>query len=379
MFRSENHPKYQQCALSLMDNIADPDIVFDKAGVSNYFHQYKIMRSLHLPDENTKESKLFQIIGEIKKAGNGKKYDCIIGISGGVDSSYVAYKAKELKLRPLLVHFDNGWNSETAVSNINNLVNKLGFDLYTYVVDWEEFKDLQLAYIKSGVIDIEVLTDHAIIAVLHKLALKFSISYILSGTNAATETTLPKSWIWSKTHHVNIQRIHSKFGLLKLKSYPFFDWRLKKVAQFKKIKVVSILNYLNYDKAVVRKTIASELNWKDYGVKHGESTFTKFYQCYILPQKFAIDKRKAHLSDLIFSEQITKTEALKLIKEELYSKEELIRDKAFVLKKLNLSSEYFEQWLSEPATHHAVYGYEKSIWESNLLMKKIYFLRRMFE
>jgi N-acetyl sugar amidotransferase len=378
MIRSESHPEYQQCKVSLMDNIADPDIVFDEDGTSNYFHQYKRMRSLHLPDVNTKESKLLQIIGEIKKAGSGKKYDCIIGISGGVDSSYVAYKAKELNLHALLVHFDNGWNSETAVSNINNLVNKLGFDLFTYVVDWEEFKDLQVAYIKSGVIDIEVLTDHAIIAVLHKLALKFSVSYILSGTNATTESTLPKSWIWSKTDHVNIQQIHSKFGSLKLKSYPFFDRLLKKTVQFKKIKVISILNYLNYEKAIVKKTIASELNWKDYGVKHGESIFTKFYQCHILPQKFAIDKRKAHLSDLIFSEQITKTDALKLMQEELYSLEELIRDRDFVLKKLNLSSEYFQEWLTAPPVQHSFYGYEKSIWHSNVLMRKLFFIRKKF-
>jgi len=278
----------------------------------------------------------------------------------------------------LLVHFDNGWNTETAVANINNIVNKLGFDLYTYVLDWNEFKDLQIAYFKSGVVDIEVLTDHAIIAVLHKLALQFSIKYILSGTNVVTEATLPQSWIWNKTDHVNIKNIHRKYGTLKLKSYPFFDWRLKKTAQFKGIKVLSILNYLNYNKEEVKKTIQSELNWIDYGMKHGESLFTRFYQGFILPRKFAIDKRKAHLSNLIFSGQISKTEALKLINEEVYHSQDLKRDMDFVLKKLDLSTAWFDNWLLEVRVDHAVYGFEKSIWQSNDFMKKMYILKHKF-
>jgi len=379
MIRSENHPDYRQCKLSLMDNIADPDIVFDNEGVSNYYHEYLKQHNLHVKNGVAALSALTQLAEEIKTAGKEKKYNCIIGVSGGVDSTYVAFKAKELGLTPLLVHFDSGWNTETAVSNINNIVNKLGFDLYTYVLDWNEFKDLQIAFFKSGVVDIEVLTDHAIIAVLHKLALKFSVTYILSGTNVATEATLPKSWIWNKTDHVNIKNIHKKFGLLKINSYPFFDWRLKKTAQLKGIKVVSILNYMNYNKDTVKKTIKTELGWIDYGMKHGESLFTRFYQGYILPKKFAIDKRKAHLSNLIFSGQISKSEAMELMNKEVYNPEELKRDMNFVLKKLDFTASYFDNWLLDERIDHSFYGYEKSIWQSNFIMKKLFVLRQKFK
>ena len=376
MIRSDNHPEYRQCVLSLMDNIADPDIVFDSEGASNYYHEFLQKKKQLVPVSEVAEMELLQMIDEITKAGKGQKYNCIIGVSGGVDSTYVAFKAKELGLRPLLVHFDNGWNSETAVSNINKTLDKLGFDLYTYVLDWNEFKDLQIAYFNSGVVDIEVLTDHAIIAVLHKIALKFSVSYILSGTNVATEATLPKSWIWNKTDHVNIRNIHKKFGTRKIKNYPFFDWQLKKTAQFKKVKVLPILNYLNYQKALAKKTIATELGWEDYGLKHGESVFTRFYQGFILPQKFAIDKRKAHLSDLIFSGQISKPEALELIKQTIYKPDELKRDMEFVLKKLDMTNSFFQNWIIEKGVDHSVYGFEKSIWQSNFLMKKLHNLRK---
>jgi len=287
---------YRQCTLSVMDNIADPQIRFDEKGICNYFEMYQKAEEKYV---SKNEAALTEVVSRIKEAGINKDYDCITGVSGGVDSTYLCIQAKRLGLRPLVVHFDNGWNSELAVKNIENIVSKLGFDLYTLVVDWNEFKDVQLAYLKASVVDIEAITDHAIIATLYRLAKEKNIRFILSGTNIVTEFVLPSFWIWNKYDSTNIKSIHKKFGTTKLKSFPLLSMKQRHYyQQVKKIESIPLLNYLPYNKKDAKELITQELGWRDYGGKHYESVFTRFYQGYILPRKFHIDKRKAHLSVL---------------------------------------------------------------------------------
>jgi len=225
-----NRP-YQQCAFSVMDTIADPNITFDEKGICNYYYEHLQKEKDFVLKGEAGKKKVQELVEKIKADGNGKKYDCITGISGGVDSTYLCLQAKKLGLRTLVVHFDNGWNSELAVKNIENIIGKLGFDLYTLVVDWNEFKDLQLAYLKASVVDIEALTDHAISGTLFKLAAENNIKHILSGYNIVTEATLPKHWVFTKNDDANIKDIHKKFGTAPLKTYPFFGLKQKKCMQ----------------------------------------------------------------------------------------------------------------------------------------------------
>lgn len=354
--------KYQQCSISVMDTIADPDIFFDEKCISNYYYDFKESYKKHVYTGNHAEHKLSQMVNTIKDVGKKKEYDCIVGLSGGVDSTYVALLAKQQGLRPLAVHFDNGWNSEIAIKNIESIVAKLGFDLYTYVINWEEFRDLQISYLKASVVDIEAITDHAIFATLYRIAGQKDIKYILSGANVQTENTLPKSWIHSKSDHVNIKSIHKAYGKVKLKTFPFMDAKVKRYyQQVKGITSVSLLNYVSYNKQSVKNIIQNELCWRDYGGKHYESIWTRFYQGYILPEKFNIDKRKAHLSDLIFSQQITKEQALEELAKPLYDAEQFNMDYEFVLKKLSLSKADFEQIMRTPPRSHFEFDYEMPI------------------
>lgn len=354
---------YRQCVVSVMDTIADPNISFDENGVSNYYHEFRAAEKERVFTGEAGQQKLDELIGAIIRDGKGKPYDSIIGLSGGVDSSYVAYKAAAYGLRPLVVHFDNGWNSELSVKNIESIVNKLGFDLYTLVVDWEEFRDLQLAYMKASVIDIEVATDHAITATLFKLAKQHKIKYVLSGSNINTECIMPSAWIFNKGDHRNLLDIHKQYGNLPLKTYPVFDALLKRYCnEILKARWVSFLNFIPYNKQEVKATISKELGWRDYGGKHYESIFTKFYQAYILPEKFKVDKRKPHLSNLIFSGQITKEEALAELAQPLYPEADFKRDYEFVLKKFDLSEDAFRAIMQQPQRSHYDFKTEVSIY-----------------
>lgn len=363
-----NRP-YQQCTMSVMDTIADPNISFDEKGVCNYYTEYLQKEKEHVVMGSAGEQKLQEVVAQIKKDGEGKKYDCITGISGGVDSTYVCLLAKQLGLRPLIVHFDNGWNSELAVKNIENIIGKLGFDLFTLVVDWNEFKDLQLAYLKASVVDIEALTDHAISGTLYKLAAEKNIKHILSGNNIVTEATLPKYWIFNKSDDANIKDIHKKFGTQPLKTYPFFGLKQRKLyGGMKGINTIDLLNFVPYKKHEVKEIITNELGWRDYGGKHYESVFTRFYQGYILPVKFSIDKRKAHLSNLIFSGQITKQEALAELQTPIITEQQLQDDYEFVLKKFNLTQQEFEAILAQPRREHTEFATVKSIFSKYPLL-----------
>lgn len=369
---------YRQCSVSVMDTVSDPDITFDDQGVCNYFHEYREAEALRVFKGEEGRLRLERTAEEIRRAGKGKPYDCIMGLSGGVDSTYVAYLASRLGLRPLAIHFDNGWNSELSVMNIENIVQRLGFDLHTNVINWEEFRDLQLSYLKASVVDIEAVTDHAIIASMYRLAGEKDIKYILSGTNVQTENTLPKSWVFSKSDHLNIRSIHRAYGKVPLKTFPFMDQKVKRYYhKMKGVTSVSIIDYTDYNKKAVKELIQSELGWRDYGGKHYESIWTRFYQGYILPHKFKIDKRKAHLSDLVFGGQITKAEALGELAKPIYDPEQFQVDYEFVLKKLGLTEAEFEDMMRTPPRSHYEFDYEKPIDERYPLLKPFKKVYRM--
>ena len=363
---SSKYPQleYRQCTKCVLDTNDDPSMTFDMDGVCNYYHQYLEMADKYLPNATQRDALLEQKIDAIKKDGTGKDYDAVVGLSGGVDSTYVALLAKQFGLRVLGVHLDNGWNSELAVKNIESIVTKLDIDLFTYVIDWEEFRDIQMAFLRSSVVDIELVTDHAIFATLFQQAGKHNIRHILNGTNVVTETTLPPHWIWHKTDHVHIKDIHQKFGRVPMKTYPLMNWKVKRYyQQWKGIQSWSILNFVPYKKSEVKQRIIEELHWRDYGGKHYESIFTRFYQGYILPTKFGIDKRKAHLSDLIFSGQMSREDALCELQKPICNVDQIEQDREFVIKKFGLSEAQFNDLMCESPRPHTDYATELGFFE----------------
>ncbi|MBX3165263.1 MAG: N-acetyl sugar amidotransferase [Bacteroidetes bacterium] len=351
---------YQICSRCVYDTSIE-DISFTAEGLCSYCQKYDNLarKYINIPKEE-KQKQLNVILSKIKRLGRNQKYDCILGLSGGVDSSYLAWLAKDLGLRPLVVHFDNGWNSELAVKNIENIVTKLNYDLETYVFNWEEFKDLQRAYFKAGVVDIEVPTDYLIFAVLNKLAAKKGIKYILSGYNYATEFGMPKGWnISNKFDNKNLEDIHKRFGKIKLKNFPKFGrYQIFYYQNILGIETVPLLNYIEYVKKDVKHFISKELDWKDYGGKHYESVFTRFYQGYVLVKKFGIDKRRAHWSALICSGQVTQEEALEDLKNSPYDLELQKQDFEYVAKKLDFSQDEFNEILKAKPVPHSLYATE---------------------
>jgi N-acetyl sugar amidotransferase len=338
---------YQRCVKCIMDT-SDYNITFDVFGVCNHCKSYQERLISRVNNLTDKEEKLTKLIDKIKKSTN-KDYDCIIGVSGGVDSTYVAFLTKELGLKPLAVHFDNGWNSELAVSNIEKVLKKLGIDLLTYVIDWDEFKDLQKSFLYASTPDGEIPTDHAINALLFREANKRNIKYIINGMNFATESIAVKSWAYGHSDWTYIKDVHSKYGKIKLKKYPFYNlFHLFYWTFIKNIKVVSILNYIDYKKDEVMNILQTDLDWVYYGGKHYESVYTRFFQGYILPNKFGIDKRKGHLSDLIYSGQISRNEALIELEKEIYPQNIFKDDFLFVKKKFSFSDLEFDNVMNTP-------------------------------
>lgn len=339
--------KYTTCTKCIM-NTTDPEIIFDELGVCNHCYRYNEELPKRVFQGDVAKEKLTQLVSKIKSDGKGKEYDCIIGVSGGVDSTYVAYLTKELGLRALAIHFDNGWNSELAVSNIEKVLDGLHIDLYTYVIDWEEFKDLQLSFLKASTPDGEIPTDHAINALLFREASKRGIKYIINGMNFATESMAVRMWAYGHSDWKYIKAVHEKFGTSSLKKYPHYSFlNLFYWTFIKRIKVISILNYIEYDKDKVMELIQEKLGWVYYGGKHYESVYTRFFQGYILPTKFNIDKRLGHLSDLIRSGQLTREKAFEEISKPGYSAELFTIDKPYVLKKLDFDEESFNKIMKE--------------------------------
>ena len=355
------------CSNCILDTHDDPNITFDEKGVCNYCNSYIDKYVKNTLSEAEKKKRLDFYLLQIKAQKRKGKYDCIMGLSGGVDSSYLALKAKEFGLNPLVVHFDNGWNSELAVKNIEGIISKTGFDLYTYVVDWDEFKDLQLSYIKAGVLDWEIPTDHGFFACLHEQAYKHKIRYILTGHNYQTEAILPKTMRWSKLDVANILDIHSRFGTKKLKTFPLLGFYKYSWYTFVlKLKRINLLEYMDYNKDEAKKIIQKEFSWRDYGGKHYESIFTRFYQGYVLKEKFGYDKRKAHLSNLILSGQITREEALQEIAKPAYNSELLKQDFEYVAKKFDMTPDKLKAIVNAPNHSHLDYkSYETGLYRDH--------------
>lgn len=346
--------EYQICKKCIMDTSAP--IKFDENGTCNYCNEYDSkIKSRVLRGEEGKK-KIESVIAEIKEKGKNKKYDCIVGISGGVDSTYIAYLAKKWGLKPLAVHLDNGWNTKKATQNISRILKKLNLDLQTYVIDWEEFKDLQLSFLKASVIDIEVVTDQAIKAALYKTADKFHVKHIITGVNFATEGIMPSEWGHYKGDYINLLDIHKRFGLVKLKTYPILTLLKRFYYQIiKNIQMIEVLNYISYNRKEAKEIIVKNLGWEDYQHKHHESMFTRFFQTYILPKKFHIDKRRPHLSALVCAGEITREEALKEISTAQYSEDEMKKDKEYTIKKFGLTEEEFDNIMAIPPKKHADY------------------------
>lgn len=354
--------KYKQCKRCILDTTV-PKISFNEKGECNYCEYYDTLADRTVRrDPAILQQEFDDTIKIIKETGSGKPYDCVLGVSGGMDSTYLALLAKRNGLRPLLVHFDNGWNSELALRNIEQLVNKLGLELHTFVMDWNEFKDLQRAYFKASVVDVEVPTDQLIFAALNKICYKKGIKFILAGNNIVTESINPDGWVFkNKLDLINLKAIHRKHGTNKLKNIPklglFERYFYEAIAG---IQTVNLLNLIPYNKAKVRTEVQQELDWRDYGGKHYESIFTRYYQGCYLPKKFGIDKRKAHLSNLILSGQIDREEALRQLKEPTYAPNDQASDEEYVKKKLDFSDTEWQRIMEATPVSHFTYKTNQS-------------------
>jgi N-acetyl sugar amidotransferase len=348
------------CTRCIMDT-SDPDITFDADGICNYCRlAERVLPTVHWTSEGS-ERALADIARKIRNAGICRAYDCVIGLSGGVDSSYTALLAHRLGLRPLAVHFDNGWNSELAVENIQHVVDGCGFDLQTYVIDWREFRDLQRAFLLASVVDIEMLTDHAISAATIGVARRSGVRYLLSGENLATEHGLPLAWVWYKRDWTNIKAIHDAYGTVPLRTFPHLSttrWRTMQILG-RGVESVPLLNLVNYRRDEAAETLKREFGWREYGGKHHESVFTKFYQGAILPRKFGIDKRRAHLSDRIRNGEVTRDEALQIVARPLYEPEEARAESEFVRRKLGFDEAEWDAIMSAPPRSHRSFASDR--------------------
>jgi N-acetyl sugar amidotransferase len=333
---------------------SDPDIRFDEQGVCHHCIEFEQLQKPRIRTGPEGEALLQGQVRAMKEKSRGRPYDCIIGLSGGVDSSYVAWKVLDLGLRPLAVHVDTGWNSELAVSNIERISKKLGIHLFTYVIDWEVMRELQLAFFKAGVANCDIPQDHAFVAVLYQTAIKHGISSVISGHNLATESILPEAWGYTSIDRRHIKDIHSRFGKGSLATYPSYSlfqytfwW-----PYVRRMKIFPILNFVDYRKAEAKKFLMEHFGWRDYGGKHYESRLTKFFQSYYLPTKFGFDKRRAHLASLIVSGQCTRAAAIEELETPLYDARQLADDKAFIAKKLRISEDELDRIIAAPSRRH---------------------------
>lgn len=345
--------RYQRCVRCVMDT-SDPDIVFNNDGTCNHCSNYLLQIRPLFEDSKKTEEKGKNLIKQIKSKGAGKTYDSIIGVSGGVDSCYTAYYAKKSGLNPLLVHLDNGWNTELAVQNIQTIADKLDLDLETVVLDWSEFREIQLAFLRSSIVDIEIPTDLAIPAALHQLAEKYGVKTILSGGNYSSEGILPLQWGYHVMKDMKLYRhVVRKFSKVKRVKTPGFGvWREFYYKMMKGIKTYYPLNLMNYNKDEARMFLEKELGCQFPERKHHESRYTSFWQSYIMPVKYGFDYRLATFSTQICSNQITRDQALELLKSPPYNSENIEKEKYFICKKLQISPEELNFILQQkPLTH----------------------------
>lgn len=364
---------YQICANCVMDT-SDSRIQFDERGVCDHCNTFT---STILPNWHTDErgaAELRKITDEIKAAGKGKDFDCIIGMSGGIDSSYLTYLAKEkMGLRPLVFHVDAGWNSQEAVNNIEKLVDKLGLDLFTEVIDWEEMRDLQLAFFKAGVPHIDTPQDHAFFATMYKFADKYSVRHILTGANISTECVRnPIEWMYYQSDSTQLRDIHRRFGSRPLENFPITSilWHKVYLPYVKRIQVVTPLNYFPYVKSEAMKLLADRFGWQPYPQKHFESRFTRFYEGYWLPTKFGFDTRRVQFSSLILTHQMTRDEALEKLKSPAYDPERLAQDFEYIATKLGITTDELRRYHDQPNKSFRDYRSQEPIYRIGAAVMK---------
>ena len=361
---------YRECSNCVMDT-SDPQIMFDQNGVCSHCHEfYRKSAKIWFPNK-LGEQKLQSIFSSLKKRNKNRDYDCIIGLSGGIDGSYLALVLKRYNLRALAVHVDAGWNSEVSVGNIHKIIEYCKFDLVTQVVDWREVRDLQLAYLKSNIANQDAVQDHAFFANLYKTAVKYGIKNVFSGGNLATESVFPNSWHHPAMDAINLRAIHKQFGEIKLKSFStisFFEYYFW-LPYIKRMKVFRPLNYIEYSKTKALQELRTSVDFQPYGRKHGESRFTKFFQNYYLPKKFGYDKRRPHLSSLILSGLISRDEAMKELSLPLYDDIELKNDKSFIANKLGITISELDQMISAPGRHYSEFRNWDRIYKASRSLK----------
>lgn len=338
---------YQQCSRCVMDT-TDLQITFDKNGHCNHCIEFLEKRSKHKYHGKESDELLARMVEAIKRAGKGNDYDCIIGVSGGTDSSYLAYIATQKGLRPLAVHMDNGWNSEKAVLNIKNITQKLGIDYESYVLDWEAFKDVQLSFLRASVPEAETPTDVAIPAALHYFAAKYNVKFIISGGNLATEGILPKSWHYNAKDLKYFNYILKNFGGSG-KNFPTFGYKKEMYYKLVKgIRMIYPLNFVPFVKEESSELLKEKFDWKPYGGKHYESRYTRFIQSFYLYEKFGIDYRRAGLATQICTGETGRDDAVERLKRKPYDEHKIEDDKQYISKKLGISRDEFEGIMNLP-------------------------------
>jgi N-acetyl sugar amidotransferase len=345
---------------------SDSMIVFDDKGVCDHCNTFYDRTLPNWPQGEQGAQELDSIVTKIRDDGKGKDFDCIIGMSGGVDSSYLTYIASEkLGLRPLVFHVDAGWNSQEAVNNIEKLVDGLGLDLYTEVINWEEMRDLQLAYFKAGVPHIDTPQDHAFFATMYKFAEQHKVKYILTGANLSTECIRnPVEWMYYQSDSRQLKDIHDKFGARPLVSYPVTSILRHKIylPYIKGIRVERPLNYISYIKQDAIELLQQRFGWQPYPQKHFESRFTKFYEGYWLPKKFGYDTRRVQFSSLIVTGQMTRAEALEKLEKKPYDEATIGNDFEYIATKLGIPVKELQGYFDAPNKSYREYKSQESLY-----------------
>lgn len=345
------------CTVCVMDD-SNPMIVFDDTGQCNCCKDAMARREHEWWPDERGESRMEALVARLKSEGQGREYDAMVGLSGGIDSAYLAHLMKtRYGLRLLAVHVDGGWNSAPAVRNIETIVRRLDIDLHTYVVEWQEMRDLQLAFLRAGVLNQDIPQDHAFFATLYRTAARFGLRHFLSGVNYASENIVPPAWGYPSMDGAHVRGVHARFGRQPLRTFPVmglveFLWITRVRKTLTKHKP---LDFIAYDKEAAREELTREYGWRDYGGKHSESRFTKFYQESYLPRKYGFDKRRLHLSSLIVSGQMARESALEELSRPIAEPVQLKRDVRFVAKKLGIASEELETLIEASPVPHAAY------------------------
>lgn len=347
---------------------SDTRIKFDKNGVCDHTIDFQNNISPNWHTDDIGKEELQKIIKKIKEDGFGRDFDCLLGLSGGVDSSYMLHIAvKEFGLRPLVFHVDGGWNSELAVHNINMMIDKLGLDLYTEVINWEEMRDFQLAFFKSGLPHIDIPQDHAFVATLYNFADKYNIKYILNGGNISTECVRnPMEFLYYGTDMVHLNDIRRRFSTNSMPTYPFSSVLRHKfyLRYIKGLQVVKLLNYRPYIKENALKMLELEYDWKPYPQKHFESRFTKFYEGYWLPERFGFDTRRVQFSSMIHTGQMTREEALEKLSKRAFNPETIEDEFNYIATKLGITTDELKGYFTMPKKFY--WDYKNSEWIFNL-------------